>query len=196
MAADGIADPAVPQDEDDGRALLASIAQGSEAALTRFYHLHEGSVYAFALRRTGDAATAADVLNEVMLEVWRGAARFQGRSRVRTWLLGITHHKVVDHLRKRGRHQADELPPEVADDDAVAAADALAGAQDAVLLRQCLERLPDTHRQVVQLAFFDELSYPEIAVIMDCPEGTVKTRMFHARAKLKRCLAALGAGAE
>jgi len=195
MAGNDMPDSAAGQEAEVSEALLARIAAGSEEALTAFYRLHEGSVYAFALRRIGDAAAAADVLNEVMLEVWRGAQRFQGRSRVRTWLLGITHHKVVDLLRKRGRHEADELPPDLADTDAVSAVDALSGAQDAVLLRRCLERLPDTHRQVVHMAFFDELSYPEIAVILACPEGTVKTRMFHARAKLKRCLAALGAEA-
>ncbi len=192
-----------PAEHDDGQAatLLAAIADGSEPALERFYRTYEGVVYTFALRRLGEPADAADVLNETMLEVWRGAGRFEQRARVRTWLLGIAHHKILDRMRRRGRRREDELDPAMPDDEAEPAWASIAAAQDAGRLRACLDRLSDAHREVVHLAFFEDLSYPEIARLVGCPEGTVKTRMFHARRALKRCLvegpeAAPGGGSE
>lgn len=177
-------------DEELAASLLARIARGDEAALERFYGQFEHRVYAFARSRLGDPHEAGEVLNEVMLEVWRSAHRFAARSKVQTWLLGIAHHKVADRLRRRGGPQTTELDPQVADEGAVTAERALAGAQDAQRLRCCLEQLSDDHRQVVHLGFFEDMPYSEIAVVLEVPVGTVKTRMFHARRALKRCLGA------
>lgn len=176
---------------DELAALLARMAAGddAEAALERLYRLMQPRLYAFALRRLGDPFEAEDIVNDVLLEVWRSAARFQGRSQARSWILGIAHHKIVDVLRRRGRLHA-QTETEIADEEADMDA-ALAGAQDAESLRQCLERLPDAQRTVVHLAFFEDLSYSEIARIVDIPVGTIKTRMFHAKRALKACLAAL-----
>lgn len=171
--------------------LFSRMATGSEAALREFYQAFHGRVYAFALKRLRNPADAADVLNEVMLEAWRSAARFEGRSQVLTWVLGIAHHKIIDNLRRQKSHLLDELDPEMADDAEPTAFEALAGAQDAAQLRRCLEGLSDAHRLIVHLAFFEDLAYEEIAKIADCPVGTVKTRMFHARRLLKHCLSAL-----
>ena len=187
-------DVGVDAGADTGAALLGRIAAGSEAALTRFYRDYQGRVYAFALRRLGNPTDATEVVNEVMMEVWRHAHRYEGRAKVQTWLLGICHHKVVDLMRRRGRHVGEPLAEDLADTQQTSALDALVGAQDAQWVRRCIEELSDAHRQVVHLAFFEELSYAEIAVIVACPEGTVKTRMFHAKQKLKHCLAALASG--
>ena len=140
------------------------------------------------MSRLGNTADAADILNEVMLEVWRHANRFEGRSRPLTWVLGIAHHKAIDQLRRRKEPHVDVDEVDIPD-DVPTAADALAGLEDAERVRQCVEKLSAAHRLVVHLAFYDDLSYPEIAVLADCPVGTVKTRMFHARQLLKRCLA-------
>ncbi len=177
--------------DSDAADLLRRMATGSEAALREFYQAFHGRVYAFALRRLRNPADAAEVLNEVMLEAWRSAARFEGRSQVLTWVLGIAHHKIIDNLRRQKSHLLNELDPEMADDDGPTALDAIAGTQDAAQLRRCLEDLSDAHRLIVHLAFFEDLPYEEIARIADCPVGTVKTRMFHARRLLKRCLAGL-----
>ncbi len=131
------------------------------------------------------------MLNEVMLEVWRNASRFEGRSKVTTWLLGIANHKIIDVLRKRNRHIVEELDFDPADDDLPTALDALAGAEDAGRVRECIEQLSDAHKMVVHLAFFEDLPYSDIARIADVPEGTVKTRMYYAKRSLKRCLSAL-----
>lgn len=168
--------------------LLTRIAGGDQAALLAFYETFHARVYAFALKRLNNAADAADVLNEVMLEVWRRAAGFEGRSKASTWVLGIAHHKVIDILRRRRTNLVDDDIDDVPSDDANAM-ETLAGANDATMVRRCLELLSDAHRLVVHLAFFDDLSYPEIAEIANCPLGTVKTRMHHAKRQLKRCLA-------
>lgn len=175
---------------DSAQDLLARIAQGETAALERFYDQYHARVYAFALSRLGNAADAADILNEVMLEVWRHANRFEGRSRPLTWVLGIAHHKVIDQLRRRKDPHVDVDEVDIPD-DVPTAADALVGLEDAERVRQCVEKLSAAHRLVVHLAFYDDLSYPEIAALAGCPVGTVKTRMFHARQLLKRCLAEL-----
>lgn len=175
-------------DVDSVAALLARIANGSEAALKEFYLAFHGRVYAFALKRLNDAADAAEVLNEVMLEVWRHAERFEGRSKPLTWVLGIAHHKVMDQLRRRKSHDSDDDALERLEDPDSDVLGALSAAQDAAQVRRCLDELSDAQRTVVHLAYFEDLAYPEIAQIADCPVGTVKTRMFHAKQLLKRCL--------
>jgi RNA polymerase sigma-70 factor (ECF subfamily) len=168
--------------------LLEQIARGHVPALEAFYAAFHAPVYAFALKRLRNAADAADVLNEVLLEVWRSAARFEGRSRPLTWVLGIAHHKIIDHLRRRREHLEETLPPDLPDPEPADATVALAHAGDAEMVRRCLERLSDVQRLVVHLAFYEDLSYPEIAEIAGCPIGTVKTRMLHAKQLLRRCL--------
>lgn len=170
--------------------LLAQVARGSEAALEQLYRAVHTRVYAFALKRLRDAVEAADVLNEVMLEVWRHAGRFEGRSQALTWILGIANHKAMDALRRRhGEVQADP-DLEIVDEDTNIEGE-WASSENAEWLRRCMERLSDAHRTVVHLAFFEDLGYPEIAQVVDCPVGTVKTRMFHAKRLLKECLSAL-----
>jgi RNA polymerase sigma-70 factor, ECF subfamily len=167
--------------------LIAGIARGREQDLAEFYRRYHGRIYAFLLRRLGDAADAAEAANEVMLEVWRGAARFEGRSRPLTWVLGIAQHKAVDRMRRAHATSA-ELDPEEIADEGEGAVELLSRVEDAERLRRCLERLPEAQRAVVHLAYFEDLGYGEIAAILECPEGTVKTRMFHAKHGLKRCL--------
>ncbi len=173
--------------------LLAAIAGGSEAALVRFYRLYHARIYSFIVKRLRSDTDAAEVLNEVMLEVWRNASAFQGRSQALTWVLGIAHHKTVDCLRRRPHHvELEDGAEENIEDETEGPVQLLARKQDEALLRYCLDKLSDAHRSVVHLAFFQELNYTEIATILGCPEGTVKTRMFHAKQKLKECLLQAG----
>lgn len=175
----------------DAATLLRRIAHGDSTALERFYDEHHTRVYAFALSRLRNAADAADILNEVMLEVWRHAGRFEGRSRPLTWVLGIAHHKVIDLLRRRKDTFTDVSDMDIPD-DIPTAADIMAGVEDAERVRRCIESLSDAHRQAVHLAFYHDLSYTEISELAGCPIGTVKTRMLHARRLLKRCLGGAG----
>ncbi len=170
--------------------LLQRITARQESALEEFYRMFEGRVYRYAIARLNEPLDAAEILNEVMMEVWHHAARFEGRSKVSTWLLGIAHHKVYDKLRKRSRHAWDEIDPAMPDEN-INTERAIAGAQNAELVKRCMENLTDEHKEVIHLAFFEDLHYRDIAGIMECPEGTVKSRVYHAKEALKRCLAKL-----
>lgn len=178
-------------DDNHSRELLNKIASGNEGAMNEFFSIYNSVVYAFALKRLNIAADAADVLNEVMILVWQKAHSFEGRSKVKTWLLGITNNKILDLLRKRGRVQYDEIDDQLEDENAGSGLLDISQAQDAIAIKQCMDKLSDSHQQVVHLTFYEELSYPEIAEVLGCPAGTVKTRMMHAKTNLKRCLQSL-----
>ncbi len=196
-----------PMEDLETRRLVIDIGQGSESALRALYDSHSSSIYRFALSRLSDSAEAADVVNDVFYEVWRSAAkRFRGDSKVSTWLLSIANHKVMDRLRRRGREPArvdgeavdtalDRMVAENISDEPPGES-AVAAAQDADRIRHCLKMLSPALRQAVYLAFFEDRSYGEIAIILECPEGTVKTRIFHARRRLRECLDAMGQGQE
>jgi len=177
--------------ESDDHRLLQEIAAGSEQAMKLFFQRHQASVYAFALRRLDNAADAADVLNDAMLQVWRGADRFAGKAKVRTWLLGIVNHKILDIYRHRGRRSFDELDENLVDESVIDSGAEIAKAQDAAMIKHCMDKLSDSHRQGVHLAFYEDMAYPDIAEALGCPAGTVKTRMMHAKINLKRCLGAM-----
>lgn len=174
---------------DSDEAVLARIAAGDRLAMRMLYDRMSSPLYRFLQVRMRDRFEAADVMQETFLEVWRGAARFEGRSSVRTWIYGIARNRAVDRLRRSGRELIAEPDETVADEapdpEAVAAA-----SSDAARVRACLEGLSDTHRSVIELAFYQELVYREIAEIEGVPTGTVKTRILHAKQLLKRCLAA------
>jgi RNA polymerase sigma-70 factor (ECF subfamily) len=172
----------------DAAVLVARIGRGDEAALKSFYELFEARIYRYAFARLNDAFAAADIVNDVMLEVWRSAVSYAGKSQVSTWALGIARHKIVDYLRRERRHASDELLVEPADEATPSALEAIAGLQEAERLERCLARLSDEHREAIHLAFFEQLPYSEIALVADCPQGTVKTRVYHAKQALKRCL--------
>lgn len=173
--------------------LIQQIAQGDQQAMTRFYQRHESRVYAFSLKKLNDPHACADIVVETMMAVWNGAAGFKGDARVTTWLFGIAHRKAVDALRSRGRHQAEELNFDI-EDEGEDFSTALEAAEDGENLRRCLQGLSDAQKEIMHLAFFEDMPYPEIATIVDCPEGTVKTRVFHAKKKLKQCLERLMRG--
>lgn len=176
----------------DDAALLNAIAGGDQKSMEVFYHRHSSAVYYFAFKTLNNGADAAEVMNEVMMEVWRKASTFSGKSAVKTWLLSIAHHKAVDTVRRKARHDATDEVPEQADDEAHCSLElAQAGAEDNDRVKKCMGELKDGHRQVVYLTFFEGLAYPDIAGILDIPPGTVKTRMMHAKNQLKACLARL-----
>lgn len=166
---------------------LSAIAAGDEKAMQQFFEQYANDVYRYVMGRCGDSAVAGEILNTVMLEVWRQADRFQGRSKVTTWLIGIARHKLIDHYRREQRHEHDELDL-ATPDPAPASEQIVAAAQHADWVKHCIKHLGSLQRDIVHLAFYADMAYPEIAEIIECPVGTVKSRMFHAREALRRCL--------
>lgn len=172
---------------DDPTELLQRVAAGERQALAALYRLFEKPVYRFILSRLNDPHEAADILHDVFMDIWRVAASFQGRSQVRTWIFGIAYRKVIDAHRRRGRVTlTDEVPePDEAQDSAEA--DYLQ-TQHAEHLRFCMTRLSDEHRAAIALAFYEDMSCAQIAEVAGVPEGTVKSRLYHARKLLQHCL--------
>lgn len=178
-------------DLDSDEALLARIAAGDKAAMRLLYDRIADPLYRFLRARLRDRFEAADLMQDTFLEVWRGAGRFQGRSSARTWIFGIARHRCLDRMRRGGREIPAEPDETIADGgpDPEAVAEA---ASDAARVRGCLEGLSGPHRAAIELAFFQDLGYAEVAEIEGIPVGTVKTRILHAKQLLKRCLAAFG----
>ncbi len=171
--------------------LLERIAGHDEAAMATFYKLFGRQVYAFALRQLSHPDEAEETVIETMMEVWNAAGRFAGQSQVRTWLFGIARHRALDKLRRRGRGEwvdIDELGETLADENDESGFERLAREQRAEHVGHCLERLSPEHRECLHLVFFEEMGLAEVAEIQQVPEGTVKTRVFHAKKTLRRCL--------
>lgn len=172
---------------EDDATLLARIARKDRRAMRALYERHFSSLYGFLRARGADASLADDVLQDAMLDVWRQAGRFRGSSSVRTWLFAIARNKMIDRMRSAGRMTLVAEVPDTPDEGPDAEA-TVAAAQDAQRLRLCVDALPPQQRSAVRLAFFEDLTYDEIGQIEDIPPGTVKSRIFHAKQSLMRCL--------
>lgn len=169
--------------------LLSRVAGGDKAAFGAFYRALEKPVFRFIVSKLNDPFEAADIQHDVFMDIWRSAGRFEGRSAVKTWVFGIAYRKTMDHFRKHGRVDLTDDIGDSADDspDAVAC---IAATQEAEHLRFCLDQLKPQHRSAVELAFYEDMTYGEIADASDVPEGTIKTRVFHAKKLLLHCLTA------
>jgi RNA polymerase sigma-70 factor, ECF subfamily len=166
--------------------LLRQIGQGNEAAMREVYRSFSRKVYAYALNHIHDAGKAEEVVVDTMHEVWRHPDRFRGDSKFSTWLIGIARHKLLDAFRK-AKPDYDELDESLPSEDQ-GAFDVLAEKQRREGVRHCMEKLSEDHRECLHLVFYEGMSLVEVATIQQCPENTVKTRLFHARQKIKNCL--------
>lgn len=169
--------------------LLSRMADGDRTAFAAFYTELEKPVFRFIVSKMNDPHEAADIQHDVFMDIWRSAGRFEGRSTVKTWVFGIAYRKTMDHFRK---HKRVDLTDEIDDrvDDSPDAATCLASAQEAEHLRYCMDQLKPQHRAAVELAFYQDMTYGEIATVAEVPEGTIKTRVFHAKKLLLHCLSA------
>jgi RNA polymerase sigma-70 factor (ECF subfamily) len=174
-----------PVDETD---LLRRVGAGDRAALKALYDRHSDALQRFLRYRLRDPFEAGDVVHEVFLEIWRGAARFEGRASPRTWIFGIARRKAVDRMRRGAREVTMPEPGAGIADEWPDPESVVAVASDAARLRACIGTLSDFHRSAIHLAYYEELSYGEIAAIEGVPVGTVKTRVMHAKRLLLHCL--------
>jgi RNA polymerase sigma-70 factor, ECF subfamily len=181
-------------DDNADLALLERIGNGDRDALHSLYTTYYHPLLRFIYRITGRLDLAQEGVNDVMLVVWRSSRSFGGRSSVSTWIMGIAYRKALK-LKAASRRWTDRFAG-APFDDVIERSDGLAEQSDdgdlRDLLDEALRHLSAEHRAVVELTYFYGCSYEEIAAIAACPVNTVKTRMFHARAKLKKLLPALG----
>ena len=169
-------------------ALLKKIAAGDHEAFQTLYDLHQKSVYFYLYRFFNDKVVAEDVHVEVFTQVWKSAGRFKAKSKVRTWIFGIARNLAMNEIRKRKHHiNIDAVPepaffevPEIETDD------------KKKVIKRAMEKIPPKHQQVLDLVFFHEMNYQEIAELLNISVNTVKTRIFHAKAGMKKTLDKMG----
>ena len=168
--------------------LMGRIEAGDRLAFETLYRDHHAKLDRFLSGLLRTPEQVEEVLNDTLVAVWRKPAGFRGASKLSTWIFSIAYRKA---LRARARF---DLPVEDLNAGLRVSADPgphqeYEWAQTQVLLRNALGGLSVEHRTVVELTYFHELAYHDIAMIMDCPVDTVKSRMFYAKRKLKAALA-------
>ncbi|HTZ02438.1 MAG TPA: sigma-70 family RNA polymerase sigma factor [Xanthobacteraceae bacterium] len=172
--------------------LVAAVAKGDKDAMRVLFARHRVRVFRFLLRIVNSEDTAQDLLNEVFLDVWRGAARFEARSQVTTWILGIARFKGLSALRRRSFDTLDDAMAEAIEEPGDNPEAVMQKLDRSAVLQACLRQLSAAHRQVIDLVYYHEQSIEEIARIIGVPENTVKTRVFHARKRIAELMAARG----
>lgn len=161
--------------------LLAGIAAGDQSALGQLYDRYASLALGLAVRITRDRGTAEEVVQDAFVSAWRRAATYQStRGEARTWLLSIVHHRAIDRVRgAAGRARSEELEIEAAADTSDSAdvwRAAWAGLEREEIAA-ALDQLPREQREAIELAFFGELSHPEVAERTGQPLGTIKGRI-------------------
>jgi len=172
--------------------LLERIAAGDGTAMRVLFSRHHLRLHRFVLRTVRDEAVAEDAVSDTFLDVWRQAGEFSGRSRVTTWLMSIARFKALSALRKRRESGLDEDWAAGIADEADTPEVISQKLDKGTAIRLCMDRLSVEHREVLDLVYYHEASVEEVAEIVGIPEGTVKTRLFHARKKLAELLKAAG----
>jgi RNA polymerase sigma-70 factor (ECF subfamily) len=176
-------------DSRDDAALGERIAERDATALEQLYDRHGAASYGLARRIVADDQLAHDVVQEVFLAIWRGAASYDGsRGSLATWLFALTHHKAVDAVRRAQRHSGRRAPEEVLiteADPAPAVDDQAVDAVNRERVRAAVDDLPENQRKALLLAYFDGYSQSEIAQLTGTPLGTVKTRTLAALRRLR-----------
>jgi len=171
--------------------LIKACVPNNEEAFAILYQRYEKRVFQYLMTIMNEAALAEETLVEVMLALWKGLNSFQGQSKVSTWIFGIAHHKAVDALRKVTSQQRGRMPLEDIVENTESNENPLNEAQHkrmAALTNQGLMTLSPDHREILHMAFYEELSYSEIAALLDIPVNTVKTRVHYAKQQLKKSL--------
>jgi RNA polymerase sigma factor (sigma-70 family) len=182
--------------EPEDAALVDLIAGGDQDALAALYQRHGSACYRLARQITANVTLAEDAVQEAFVGLWRAPGSYlRGRGSVRSWLLGLTHHKAVDLVRRETAEQRRQgaqavqqtVDPPASEDPASAAWSEMQAAE----IRAALRELPEVQRQALTLAYFGGYTQSQIAELTAVPLGTVKTRMFTAMRRLRLRLAPL-----
>ena len=167
--------------------LLHRVIEGDRPAFEQLYRVYHPRLTRFLMNLIRRPTLVEEVLNDTMMVVWEKGANFNGTSKLSTWIFAIAYRKAMKGLRRqdeaREDKQAENRPCDAPLPENVAGQERIQR-----LLRQAIDELSPSHRAVVDLAYFHDMGYREIADILECPVDTVKTRMFHARRHLKRHL--------
>ncbi len=188
----GTGKPAEPQPErSEIDNLLRAVARGDDAAFTRLYDLLAPRVFGLARRVLRDPAQAEEMAQEVLVEVWRTASRFDPqRGSGLSWVLTIAHRRTVDRVRSE-QAASDRLQKVAAASVQVPydeVADQVGARLERQQVRRCLDGLTELQRQAITLAYYGGHTYREVATLLDAALPTVKTRMRDGLIRLRDCL--------
>lgn len=172
------------KDAEEEYELLAKAAQKDKAAFEALYRLLEKPVFHYLFRLLQNKETAEDIMIEVFSIVWKDAGRFRNRSRVKTWVFGIARNQAYNELRKKGRY-AEELDERFKDEKSTSA---FKGFENHQLVQKALSMVSEKHREILDLVFYHGTGYAQIAILLDIPENTVKTRVHYAKGALKKVI--------
>ncbi len=167
--------------------LMARIRQRDIRAFEDLYRAYHPRLTRFLMTMTRRPPLVEEVLNDTMMVVWSRPERFNGASRLSTWIFAIAYRTALGALRRQDQPVEDKGVDQRAAGEPGPEGE-LGDRQVQALLLKALNELSSNHRAVVDLTYFHGMGYREIAEIMDCPVDTVKTRMFHARRHLRRNL--------
>ena len=187
-----------PPDLSDSPALFSRARAGDAPAFCRLTEPLQARLLRQAIALAGDVSSAEDLVSETLVEAWKSLPRYEPSCRLSTWLYAILLHRHQKSLRRaRSRpislawlpfreardlneRQASVPSPEISP------ADAMAQKEISTRLQQCIAMLPDKHRQIILFRFFEDASLPDMAAVLGCSVGTVKSRLFHALEKLRK----------
>ncbi|MEO1112434.1 MAG: RNA polymerase sigma factor [Pseudomonadota bacterium] len=169
----------------DDLQLLSAVTRGDERAFKTIHQRHVVKLTTFAHRVTGDRGAAEEVANDTFLVIWRSSASFQKRSKVSTWMFAIAYRIAKKKRQKLALRQRDLDIDECAVSDTQDMAALTIQRRD---ILKALDRLKPELRAVIELTYFQGYLYSEIAEMLGCPVGTVKTRILRAKEQLRHLL--------
>ncbi len=172
--------------------VMALVQEGSTRAFELVYDRHGGAAFSLAYRMVGNRVVAEDVVQEAFMSIWRSRMRYESeRGSVRSWVLGIVHHRTIDALRRNLVHDRRRTSAEGIEErhEAPERTDVeVARREEATTVRDAIQTLPDQQTKVIELAYFGGFTHTQIAEMLNMPVGTVKGRMRLGLEKLRRQL--------
>jgi RNA polymerase sigma-70 factor, ECF subfamily len=170
-------------------AQLTMVARGDLAAFTHVYDAVAASTYGIVRRVLRDPAQSEEVTQEVLLEVWRNAARFdQAKGSATAWIMTLAHRRAVDRVRSVHKQAERELRTASAQVPYDEVAEAVEASLEQERVRRCLGTLTELQRESVTLAYYGGYTYAQVATLLGVAVGTVKTRIRDALIRLRDCL--------